>query len=191
MVLQAEPIIKAIRSILNSKFQNPKSKQIPKLKIKKTKIILFTPAGKQFDAKIAQNFASRYDHIIMIAGRYEGVDHRIYKVLKNMLITHNSSLTTLSIGPYVLTGGELPALIMIDAISRHIPGVLGKNESLEEKRGGAGIPAYTRPEKITWNKKTYAVPKILLSGNHKKIAAWLAAKRASPKMPRNMRRKGA
>lgn len=159
MVIKIEPLTRVLGSILKGKTKNVKLK---------TKIILFTPAGKQFDSKMAKNFTSRYNHIIMIAGRYEGVDERIKKVIKNLKL----KIENLSVGPYVLTGGELPALIIIDAVSRHIPGVLGAHESLEEKRGGVGIPAYTRPEKFIWNKKSYTVPNILLSGNHKKIAVW-------------------
>ena len=75
----------------------------------------------------------------------------------------------LSIGPYVLTGGELPAMVVIDAVARHIPGVLGKAESLEEKRYGVGVPVYTRPETFKWRGKIYKVPKVLLSGNHRQI----------------------
>lgn len=157
MVIKIAPLAKAVESILKLKIKN-----------KKSKIILFTPAGKQFDSKMASDFAKRYNHIIMIAGHYEGVDERIKKVL------HATSFKfqEISIGPYVLTGGELPAMILIDAVSRHIPGILGKTESLEEKRHGTGVPTYTRPEEFIWKKKKYRVPKVLLSGNHKKIEAW-------------------
>jgi len=78
----------------------------------------------------------------------------------------------LSIGPYVLTGGELATGVVVDAVSRHLPGVLGKIESLEEKRGALGAPAYTRPEVFEWRDKKYKVPKVLLSGNHRKIEEW-------------------
>ena len=78
----------------------------------------------------------------------------------------------ISIGPYVLTGGELPAMVLIDSVSRQIPGVLGKKESLEEKRHGVGAPVYTRPEVFVYKGKKYRVPKILLSGDHKKIEMW-------------------
>ena len=78
----------------------------------------------------------------------------------------------ISVGPFVLTGGELPAMILIDAVSRQIPGILGKQESIEEKRLGVGVPVYTRPEVFKYKNKKYAVPKILLSGNHKKIEEW-------------------
>lgn len=100
----------------------------------------------------------------MICGHYEGIDERIKKFIK----AYGLRLTAVSVGPYVLTGGELPAMVVLDAVSRHIPGVLGKHESLEEKRYGVGVPVYTRPEIF----KKYPVPKILLSGDHKKVEAW-------------------
>lgn len=153
MVLGAEPIVRALAGI-------PKKK--------KQLVILFSAAGKQFDATRAAQWAKKYDQIVMIAGRYEGVDSRITKVLQ----ATNYHLQPISIGPYVLTGGELPALVVIDAVSRHIPGVLGSHESLEEKRHGVGVPAYTRPEVFTWRGKKYRVPKVLLSGDRKKISEW-------------------
>lgn len=161
MVLKVEPIAKALDSLL----------KVKELKSSKTKIILFSASGKQFNAKTAANFAKKYDRIIMIAGRYEGVDERIFSMPK----AKSHKLTALSIGPYVLTGGELPALVAIDAISRHIPGFLGKAESLEEARYGVGVPMYTRPEVFTWKGKKYTIPKVLTTGNHKKIDAWRMA----------------
>ena len=154
MIFKLEPLVKAI-SIL-------------KLKGKKTKIILFSASGKQFDSKMASDFAKKYDRIVMIAGHYEGIDERIKKIVCDL----GFGVCELSIGPYVLTGGELPAMVVIDAISRHIPGVLGKDESLEEKRYGVGVPVYTRPEVFKFKGKKYKVPKVLLSGNHKKIDDW-------------------
>ena len=164
MVLKIEPLIKAISSIL--RIQNLEFR----IK-KKTKIILFTPAGKQFNNKVAADLAKNYDNLIFICGRYEGVDARVKKVIKDL----GFKVEEISIGDYVLTGGELPAMVLIDSVSRQIPGVLGKQESLEEKRYGAGLPTYTRPEIFIYppaGGKKYAVPKILLSGNHKKIEEW-------------------
>ncbi|MCX6813244.1 MAG: tRNA (guanosine(37)-N1)-methyltransferase TrmD [Candidatus Azambacteria bacterium] len=161
MVFKIEPIVKALGSILNLKSQKSNLKN-------KVKIILFSASGKQFDSKMASDFAKKYDRIIMIAGHYEGVDERIKSVIKDL----GFKFQEISIGPYVLTGGELPVMVVIDAVSRHIPGVLGKIESLEEKRYGIGVPTYTRPEVIKYKNKKYAVPKILLSGNHKKIENW-------------------
>ncbi|MBI4114363.1 MAG: tRNA (guanosine(37)-N1)-methyltransferase TrmD [Candidatus Niyogibacteria bacterium] len=157
MVIKIKPLARAFGSILKLK-----------VKSEKLKVVLFSPAGKQFDAKMANDFAKRYNHIIMIAGHYEGVDERIKKVVRDSGL----NIVELSIGPYVLTGGELPAMILIDAVSRHIKGVLGKNESLEEKREGIGVPSYTRPEEFGWKGKKYTAPKVLLSGNHKKITEW-------------------
>lgn len=157
MVFKIEPLVKVIGSILKLKNKN-----------EKVKIILFSASGKQFNSKIAADFAKKYDRIIMIAGHYEGVDERIFKVLS--AIGYRPS--AISVGPYVLTGGELPTMVVIDAISRHLPSVLGKYESLEEKRYGVGVPMYTRPEIFVYHGKKYKVPKVLLSGNHKKIENW-------------------
>lgn len=157
MALKTEPIVRAIGSIVGKE-----------QKTKKIMIILFSASGKQFDQKIARDFAKKYERLIFIAGHYEGVDERIKKVIENLKF----KIENLSIGPYVLTGGELPALVVIDAVSRHIPGFLGKEESLEEKRHGIGVPVYTRPEAFGWKGKTYRVPNVLLSGNHKKIEEW-------------------
>lgn len=147
MVLQVAPLATALEKIVQKK--------------KKHLIVLFFAAGKQFDARQAAQWAKKYEQIVMIAGRYEGVDARIKKLCK---------MQEISIGPYVLTGGELPAMVVVDAVSRHIPGVLGNEESLEERRHGVGGAVYTRPEVFVWKKKEYRVPKIMLSGNHKKIA---------------------
>ena len=104
----------------------------------------------------------------MICGRYEGVDARVQKILKAKLV---------SVGPYVLTGGELPAATLVDAIARFVPGVLGKAESLEASRISSP-EVYTRPEVLVWKKKKYKVPPVLLTGNHALIDAWKKDKRA-------------
>ncbi|MEK7069587.1 MAG: tRNA (guanosine(37)-N1)-methyltransferase TrmD [Patescibacteria group bacterium] len=147
MVLKAEPIIKAI----------------DKIKKTKTKIILLSPSGKQFTQKMAKDWAKKYDSLILICGRYEGVDARVKKVLK---------VEEISTGSYVLTGGELPSAIIVDAVARHIPSVLGKEESLEEERGMSGFPLYTKPEIFVYKGKKYRAPKVLLSGHHKNIEGW-------------------
>ncbi|OGE82695.1 MAG: tRNA (guanosine(37)-N1)-methyltransferase TrmD [Candidatus Colwellbacteria bacterium RIFCSPLOWO2_01_FULL_48_10] len=156
MVMRVEPLIKAFRSL--------------KLKIKnsKLKILITAAGGKSFDDAKALQLAKKYDHLVILCGHYEGIDARVPKILKDM----GFSVEEVSIGPYVLTGGELPALVMIDSVSRKLEGVLGKSESLEENRLGVGVPAYTRPEVIKHGKKRYAVPKILLSGHHKNIEEW-------------------
>jgi tRNA (guanine37-N1)-methyltransferase len=119
---------------------------------------------------MAQKLSKKRD-IIFICGRYEGIDARVQKILKAKKVT---------VGPYVLTGGELPAATMIDAIARFIPGVLGKAESLEASRASAP-EVYTRPEVLEWKKRKYRVPKVLLSGNHKEMDAWKVAKRGLEK----------
>ena len=139
------------------------SRTIQKAAAPRQKIILLSPAGKQFTQDTARKWAKNYKNIILISGHYEGIDERVAKIFKAEKI---------SIGPYVLTGGELAAGVVVDAVSRHIPGVLGKAESLEEKRGALGTPTYTRPEIFKHKGKKYRVPKVLLSGNHKKIVEW-------------------
>jgi tRNA (guanine37-N1)-methyltransferase len=150
MVLEAEPFLKAIE-----KAKGKSAKQ-------KVKILFFAPGGKEFTNSYARSLVKKYDHIIMIAGRYEGVDARVKKIAK---------AESVSVGPYVLTGGEVPSMIVIDAVSRQIKGVLGKFDSLEEERT-ASQEVYTRPEVLVWKKRKYRVPKVLLSGDHKKIESW-------------------
>ena len=140
-------------------------KAFSKIKIKnksKTKIILFSPSGKKFDTQYAKTSAKKYTDIILISGRYEGIDARVQKILK---------AEEISVGDYVLTGGELPAMVLIDSISRQISGVLGKYESLEEERISSS-EVYTRPEVLKYKGKNYKVPKVLLSGNHAEIDKW-------------------
>ncbi len=168
MVIKIEPLAKALGSILKTKGEKSKTKD-------KVLVILFSASGKQFNASAARGWAKKYDRIIMIAGHYEGVDERIKSIIRNSKFI----IQEISIGPYVLTGGELPAMVVIDAVSRHIPGVLGKEASLEEKRYGIGVPVYTRPEVFTVRGKKYRVPKILLSGNHKNIDEWKRRKASS------------
>jgi len=150
MVMQAEPVIKAIEKAKGRK--------------KKVKIIFFSPTGTMFDAEYADNLATskKYTDVIFICGRYEGVDARIKEVF---------DMEDVSIGNFVLTGGELPAMIMIDAIARYIPGVLGKIESNEVHRN-ASPNVYTRPETFTYKKKKYSVPEVLVGGNHAEIEKW-------------------
>jgi tRNA (guanine37-N1)-methyltransferase len=151
MVIEALPVIKAIAKAQGNK----KGK-------KNTKIIWFTPSGKQFDTAYAKTVAQKFTDIIFICGRYEGIDARVKKAFK---------VEEISIGPFVLTGGELPAMILIDSISRQIKGVLGDHASLEESRI-ASPDVYTRPEVVEYKGKKYKVPKVLLSGNHKLIDEW-------------------
>lgn len=145
MVLKIEPIVNAVDSLKFKQFKNLK-----------TRIILFSTRGKKFDQKIAQRLA-KYDQLILVCGRYEGVDERVAKYIADEEI---------SIGDFVLSGGEIPAMILVDAVSRFVPGVLGKKKSLETIKGF--YPTYTRPD--VFNK--WKVPKVLLSGDHKKIEKW-------------------
>jgi tRNA (guanine37-N1)-methyltransferase len=161
MVIQALPIVKALESALN-KIKNQKSNGKNKIKKSKIKILFLSPTGKQFDTTYAKNSVKKYTDIIIISGRYEGIDERVNKIFKTEKIT---------VGPFVLTGGELPAMIIMDCISRQIPGVLGNFSSREEERI-ASNEVYTRPEIFEYKNKKYKVPKVLLSGNHKKIDEW-------------------
>ena len=159
MVLKIEPIAKAIGSIFKSKVKSQKSK-----------VIVFSPSGKKFTQKMAKNWAQKYDNLILICGRYEGVDARVKKIL--LARRGSGKAEEVSIGPYILTGGELPAAVIADAVSRQIKGVLGKQESLEEERGMSGFPVYTKPEIFEYKGKKYIVPKVLLSGHHINIKNW-------------------
>jgi tRNA (guanine37-N1)-methyltransferase len=149
LVIEAEPVVKAIE----------KAQKVAK---GKAKIIFLAPGAKQFTNEYAAKTAKKYKHLIIVCGRYEGIDARVKKVFKG---------DELSVGPFVLTGGELPAMIIADVVSRQIPGILGNLDSLEERRV-ASSEAYTRPEVFVYKKKSYRVPKILLSGHTAKIEEW-------------------
>jgi tRNA (guanine37-N1)-methyltransferase len=148
MVLEAEAVLKAVEKAVGRK--------------KKVKIIFLAPEGRQFDNTYAKKLSQKYKDIVIITGRYEGVDARVRKILKAEVVT---------VGPYVLTGGELPAMIILDAVARQIKGVLGNASSVEEKRI-ASSDVYTRPEVLEYKGKKYRVPKVLLSGHHKNIDKW-------------------
>lgn len=155
MIIEALPVIRAINKAVGRKLKDKKTKS-------KVKIVWFTPSGNQFDTTMAKVYSNKYTDIVFICGRYEGIDARVKKVYK---------VEEVSVGPFVLTGGELPAMILIDTISRQIPGVLGDHASLEETRV-ASPDVYTRPEVLEYMGKKYRVPKVLLSGNHKLIDEW-------------------
>ena len=161
MVMRAEPILKAVEFALRKISTPSRKRATPQEGNKKILIINFIPSAEKFTTASAKKI-SKYTDIVLICGRYEGIDARIDKILKTKKF---------SIGEYVLTGGELPAMILIDSISRQIPGVLGKYESLEEERVSSS-EIYTRPENLKYKNKNYKVPKVLLSGNHKKIEEW-------------------
>jgi tRNA (guanine37-N1)-methyltransferase len=156
MLMKIEPIYKCL-------------KKIKALKNKKTKVILLSAKGKKFDQSMAKKF-TKYDKIVMLCGRYEGVDERVSEFIDEQI----------SLGDYVLTGGELGSMIIVDAVSRLLPGVLGKDESsTDESHSEQGIleyPQYTRPAEFVYKEKnktkSLKVPEILLSGDHKKISEW-------------------
>lgn len=153
MVMQAQPVYEAYLHVLNQL-------NIPEGE-KKTRVIYMTPQGKVFNQKIAQELAQE-ENLIFLCGHYEGIDERVL----NKIVTDQ-----LSIGDYVLTGGELPAMVMIDTISRLVPGVLNNNVSAEFETFHDNLleyPQYTRPEEFMGEK----VPEVLLSGHHKNIEKW-------------------
>lgn len=146
MVLKPEPIFEAVEAIKGES-------DIP--------VILLNPAGRLFNQKTAEEFA-RYSRMIVICGRYEGVDERVSQHL---------ATDEISIGDYVLTGGEIAAMVVIDAVVRLLPGVLGSELSPREDSHVAGLleyPQYTRPSSY----RGWSVPEVLLSGNHAQIAGW-------------------
>ena len=163
MIVKVEPIYRCLSFLAKLKVKNEKLK----VKKEKTKIVLFTPRGKKFNQKMATQFA-KLDRLILISGRYEGVDERVAKYIADEKI---------SIGDYVLMGGDLPALVVIETVARLVPGVIGKSELLKEritkKKGFIEYPQYTRPEVFEPQKGArWRVPKVLLSGDHKKIEQW-------------------
>lgn len=169
MVVQALPIIKAIeKALANAKRKAQNAKRQKEGTLHATRytlhipIIWLSPSGKQFTNEYAKKVAGKFGDVIIICGRYEGIDARVKKVFK---------VEEISVGPFVLTGGELPAMMMIDVIARQVKGVLGDFSSLEETRI-ASPDVYTRPEIFSHKEKKYRVPKILLSGDRAKIDEW-------------------
>jgi tRNA (guanine37-N1)-methyltransferase len=151
MLLKPEPVFEALENVL--KDRQPDEEPIP--------IILMTPQGKIFSQPLAYQLAE-HKRLVILCGHYEGVDDRV----REHIITEE-----ISIGDYVLSGGELPALVVADAVVRLIPGVLGSDESAPADSHTDGLleyPQYTRPADF----RGWKVPEILLSGNHAKIAAW-------------------
>ncbi|MEZ4104232.1 MAG: tRNA (guanosine(37)-N1)-methyltransferase TrmD [Candidatus Paceibacterota bacterium] len=151
MVMQAEPVLKAWDKVVGRK-QNKK----------KIKTLIMSPRGVKFTQDLAKEYAKKYDHLVLISGRYEGIDYRVKEI---------TEAEEVSVGDYILTGGELPALTIIDATARQIPGVLGEINSLEDERLTNG-KVYTRPEILKYKKKEYKVPEVLLSGNPALIERW-------------------
>jgi tRNA (guanine37-N1)-methyltransferase len=150
MVFKPEPIFAAVDKI----------RRTPR-----AAVILLSPQGRKFDDRMARDMASRRQ-VILICGRYEGVDERVSRLL---------ATDEVSIGDYVLTGGESAAMVMVDAVARFVPGVVGKKGSVEQdsfSRGLLDFPHYTRPRDFRGMK----VPRVLFSGDHRKIAAWRRTK---------------
>ncbi|MFH0912363.1 MAG: tRNA (guanosine(37)-N1)-methyltransferase TrmD [Patescibacteria group bacterium] len=150
MIMKVEPLVSALRQITG------KSKQ------KDALVILLAPSRKLFNQKLAQNWAKKYRHIVLICGRYEGIDARVEKYVD----------TKISIGEFVIMGGESAGLVILEAVGRLLPDVISNEVSLEEESYGSKFkleyPHYTRPEVFEGHK----VPKVLLSGHHQKIAEW-------------------
>ncbi len=155
MVIQAEPVLRAVEKIRKGK---------------KIRVLITAAGGKPLTNAYAAMLAKENKDVIIVCGRYEGIDARVKKIL---------NAREISVGPYILTGGEVPALAIIDATARQIKGVLGKFESLEESRV-ASHEIYTRPEVLKVKGKSYKVPKVLLSGHHAKMNEWKDKTRSKP-----------
>ena len=153
MVMMALPVVKAVMKGL----RNPSKK--------KAVIIWFSPGAKQFTNKDADALA-KYTDVILVCGRYEGIDERAKKILKTL-----APVKEFAVGEAVYTGGEVPSLAIVDAVTRRLPGVLGKDASVEERRI-ASSAVYTRPETISYKGKRYRVPAVLQTGHHANIDAW-------------------
>jgi tRNA (guanine37-N1)-methyltransferase len=146
MVFKPEPVFAAVEAVRGSA---------------ETAVYLLSPAGRRFDDGLAREMAGR-PRVVLICGRYEGVDERV---------SENLVTDEISIGDYVLTGGELPAMVIVDAVARHIPGVVGKEGSVRKESFADGLldyPQYTRPRDF----RGLTVPEVLFSGDHKKIESW-------------------
>ncbi|HEY4497568.1 MAG TPA: tRNA (guanosine(37)-N1)-methyltransferase TrmD [Candidatus Paceibacterota bacterium] len=189
MVMMAEPILRAVEAVMKKS----------KIKNQRSKIIVFSAKGTMFNQKMADHWSQKYNHIVFVTGRYEGIDERAATILKK---EYGKSFEEVSIGPYVLTDGDVAAMVVISAVARLIPGVI-RTESLHEEshlnillkrepqlstknyklKTSLEYPHYTRPEIFMWpprqqskKSKKYSVPRVLLSGNHAKIAAWRKSK---------------
>lgn len=152
MVIEALPVLAAVREAVGRK--------------KGVEYIFFSPSGEQLTNALAEEFA-KSKRLVLISGHYEGVDARVKDAL---------NAREVSIGPYTLTGGELPALVLLDAVARRIPGVLGNAASLEETRTAAK-DVYTRPESFRFGGKQFSVPEVLRSGDHRAIEAFKKGRR--------------
>ncbi|MDP2647684.1 MAG: tRNA (guanosine(37)-N1)-methyltransferase TrmD [Candidatus Yanofskybacteria bacterium] len=173
MVFLTKPILKAVKAVTLRRSAPQGDKRRGRL----SKVIVFSPKGKKFNQAMARKYA-KLDQVVMICGRYEGIDERVSKYIADEEI---------SIGDYVLFGGEIPAMVVMEAVTRLLPGAIGKQESLKDEtfndtgRDKLGqkqlsqfieYPHYTRPEVLKIKNGAAKVPSVLLSGNHQKIEAW-------------------
>ncbi len=158
MVMTALPVVRAVK------------KALARRKKEKTALVWFSPSAPAFTNKEADRLA-KYDDIVLVCGRYEGIDDRALSLLKTF-----GTVKKYSVGEATLTGAEVPALAIVDAVTRRLPGVLGKDESVEERRV-ASPAVYTRPEVLEWEGKKHRVPKVLLTGHHANIDGWKAKKK--------------
>lgn len=162
MVMTALPVVKAVEKALKARGASRRGKSC---------IVWFSPSAKQFTNKDADALA-KYSDIVLVCGRYEGIDERAKKILKTL-----APVKEFAVGEAIYTGGEVPALAIVDAVARRLPGVLGKDASVEERRIAASA-VYTRPEAIVYKKKRYKVPAVLLTGHHAKMDEWRAKRRS-------------
>lgn len=173
MVMKIEPLYQAIKAVSKVGLFK-RIKQVFSPETQKRKIILLSAKGKTWSQQLAREY-SKLDELILICGRYEGVDERVKHFVDEEI----------SIGDYVLTGGELGAAIIVDSITRLIPGVLGNEQSSEDEShtepGVLEYPQYTKPEVFVANNKGYKVPDVLLSGNHGEIKEWRESQRRKQK----------
>lgn len=159
MVMKPEPIFAAVEE-LQHKTSNAE-RSTSNAQLRKTKVILMSPAGRRFDQQLAAEL-SKESHLIIICGHYEGVDHRVIEHLVDLEV---------SIGDYVLTNGAIAAVVLVDAVVRLLPGVLGHEQSAADDSFSTELlegPQYTRPAEF----RGWKVPEVLLSGNHAEIAKW-------------------
>jgi len=162
MVMKPEPVFAAVEELCQQKKKTPNAQRsTPNAEFQKPKVVLMSPAGRRFNQQMAAEL-SRESHLVVVCGHYEGIDHRVTEHLTDMEI---------SIGDYVLTNGAIAAAVLVDAVIRLLPGVLGHEQSSVDDSFSAGLleaPQYTRPAEF----REWKVPEVLLSGNHAEIAAW-------------------
>ncbi len=176
MVMKPEPIFAAVESVLGMQFDG----STPPNRLSPVPIILLSPQGRLFTQEVARELAE-HDHLALICGHYEGVDERVRQYL---------ATDEISIGDYVLTGGELPAMVIVDAVARLVPGVLGDPQAAAQDSFSQGLlegPHYTRPAEF----RGWRVPDVLLSGHHAEIARWRrqqALKRTWERRPELLRK---